>query len=267
MFYVNQLVNLGMKVTSFLVALSLLLTSSLAIACSCKKETVEDVAHLDRLSLIKMKIRTPSVTERVNELFSAKQKNKNLNVQILDNFKGAYPYNVINVLTDKDDDCSVKFKYGDDINVIIRKDDFGNTKSNATITSCDIVSDEFTFKVKAEKQSPKISYASVNTDTWLNLGRADSRTFFADTRTVKKDANGAYIWVLMNDAASRIQSQKQLMHVSCADRKFAIDVKIQFSQANAMGSVLYIESTNNHTKHEWANLTNLYSKLLAHTCS
>ena len=44
-------VSLSMTLARFLVALSLLLTSSLSLACSCKKETVEDVAHLE-LSLI-----------------------------------------------------------------------------------------------------------------------------------------------------------------------------------------------------------------------
>jgi hypothetical protein len=54
----------------FLVALSLLLTCSLSLACSCKKETVEDVAHLEGFSLIKMQIRTPSMIDRVEEFFN-----------------------------------------------------------------------------------------------------------------------------------------------------------------------------------------------------
>jgi hypothetical protein len=115
-------------------------------------------------------------------------------------------------LTDKTDDCSVKFKYGDTINVIFHRDEFGNTKSNAIVTSCDIVSDEFTFKVKAEKLSLKISFRPVDSDSWLNLGRIDSRTFFADIRTLKRDNNGSFVWFLINDTASRVQSQRQLMH-------------------------------------------------------
>ena len=60
-----------MSFARFLVALSLLLTSSLSLACSCKKETVEDVAHLEGFSLIKMQIRIPSITERVEDFFSS----------------------------------------------------------------------------------------------------------------------------------------------------------------------------------------------------
>jgi hypothetical protein len=60
-----------MSFARFLGALSLLLTSSLSLACSCKKETVEDVAHLEGFSLIKMQIRIPSITERVEDFFSS----------------------------------------------------------------------------------------------------------------------------------------------------------------------------------------------------
>ena len=63
-------VSLCMGCPRFLVALSLLLICSLSLACSCKKETVEDVAHLEGFSLIKMQIRTPSMIDRVEEFFN-----------------------------------------------------------------------------------------------------------------------------------------------------------------------------------------------------
>ncbi len=107
---------------------------------------------------------------------------------------------------------------------------------------------------------------SCKKETVEDVAHLEGFSFFADISTLKRDNSGSFVWVLINETASRVQSQRQMMHVSCVEKKFAIDEKIQFSQANARGSVLYVDSVKTHSTHEWSNLTILYSKLLVHTC-
>jgi hypothetical protein len=259
----NSIVNSMKKIT-----LAIVFACSVfnALACSCNKSDVEAVAHTSEIVLSKLKVSTPSIAERARSLIPSKNRSRIYSVQVIENIKGAYTANTISVGTNNvgSGGCGVNVDYGDTLNVVAYKDSEGITSNSVSV--CNIVSDEFAEKVRNEIKTPNEAYNSVETNSWQQFHKSNSKTFYADTKRVTKDEYGSYIWVLMNDASANVKSQKTRLHFACKEKMFTIEHEVSFSEFDAKGKVLTANNFGRQEQYEWLPLTDLYSRLLSYTC-
>lgn len=248
------------------VALSFVLGYSTAFACSCNKSNVEAVAHTSDIVFTKLKISTPSITERVRSLVPTKSRTRTYAIEVVENYKDAFTANTISVDTNivGSGGCGVAISYGETLNVIAHKNSEGVTSNGVSI--CNIVSDEFASKVKAELKSPNEAYNAVDTSGWTQFHKTNTQTFFADTKRVTKDEYGSYILVLVNDTNMKGKSQKTKLHFACKEKMFTVDHEVVFSEFNAKGNVLTASNFGRQEQYQWLPLTDVYSKLLKYTC-
>ena len=240
-------------------------TSFSAMACSCRMNNAEEVAHRSDMVLTKLKISMPSITERVRSLVPSTNRSSTNEIEVLENYKGTYTSKTISADTNIGiGGCGREVFYGDTINVISRIDDKGITSDGVSV--CNLVSDEFAEKVKKELKNPNKAYDSVNTSSWTQFHKTSTQTFFADTRHVTKDEYGSYIWILMNDKTQKVKSEKTKLHFACKEKMFTVDHEISFSDFNANGKVLTASNFGRVEQYEWLPLTDVYSKLLKYTC-
>jgi hypothetical protein len=253
------------QVRVFLCTLLVLACSS-AFACSCNKNNVEGVAHKSGIVLTKLKVSTPSLAERARSLLSSVGRSRIYSVQVLENYKEAFTANTISVDTNivGSGGCGVTIDYGDTLNVVAYKDSEGITSNGVGI--CNIVSDEFAEKVRLEIKNPNEAYKSVDTSSWFQFHKSNAQTFLADTKRVTKDEYGSYIWVLMNDKAANVKSQKTKIHISCKEKMFIVEHEVSFSDYNANGKVLNASNFGRQEQYQWLPLTDIYTKLLSYTC-
>jgi hypothetical protein len=253
------------KVRIFLFTFFVIASTS-AFACSCKKNNVEGVAHTSDIVLTKLKVSTPSITERARSLLSSMGRSRIYSVQVLENYKEAFTANTISVDTNivGSGGCGVAISYGDTLNVVAYKDSEGMTSNGVGI--CNIVSDDFAEKVRQEIKNPNEAYKSVDTSSWLQFHKSNAQTFLADTKRVTKDEYGSYIWVLLNDSAANVKSQKTKIHISCKEKMFIVDHEVSFSDFNASGKILNASNFGRQVQYQWIPLTDIYTKLLSYTC-
>ena len=254
-----------LRLKGLLIAL-LVVASSTALACSCNKSNVEAVAHTSDIVLTKLKVSTPSISERARSLLSPKSSSRTYSVQVIENYKGAYTENTISVNTNLvgSGGCGVAISYGETLNVVAYKDSEGITSNGVSV--CNIVSDEFAEKVRQEIKNPNEAYKSVDSSSWLQFHKNDAQTAYADTKRVTKDEYGSYIWVLLNDTSANVKSQKTKLHIACKEKMFTVDHEVSFSDYNANGKVLKASNFGRHEQYQWLPLTDVYSKLLKYTC-
>ncbi len=250
----------------FLFGLFLTLSAFKALACSCNKNNVEGIAHKSDIVLTKLKVSTPSIAERARSLIPSKSRSRIYSVQVIENYKGSYTENTISVDTNVvgSGGCGVTVNYGDTLNVVAYKNSEGISSNGVSV--CNIVSDEFAEKVRKEIKKPNEAYNSVETNSWQQFHKSNSQTFYADTKRVTKDEYGSYIWVLMNDKAANVKSQKTKIHISCKEKMFIVEHEVSFSDYNANGKVLNASNFGRQEQYQWLPLTDLYSKLLSYTC-
>ena len=257
--------RLHSRSVKFFVALSFVLGCSSAFACSCRMNNAEEVAHRSDMVLTKLKISTPSITERVRSLVPSTSHSRTYAIEVIENYKGTYTSKSISANTNIGiGGCGREVFYGDTINVISRIDDKGITSDGVSV--CNMVSDEFAEKVKQEIKNPNQAYDSVNTSSWTQFHKTNTQTFFADTKHVTKDEYGSYIWILMNDKSQKVKSQKTKIHIACKEKMFTVDHEVSFSDYNANGKVLNASNFGRQEQYQWLPLTDVYSKLLMYTC-
>lgn len=236
-----------------------------AYGCSCRMNNAEEVAHRSDMVLTKLKISTPSITERVRSLVPSTSLSRTYAIEVIENYKGTYTSKSISANTNIGiGGCGREVFYGDTINIISRIDDKGITSDGVSV--CNMVSDEFAEKVKQEIKNPNKAYDSVNTSSWTQFHKTSTQTFFADTKNVTKDEYGSYIWILMNDKTQKVKSEKTKLHFACKEKMFTVDHQISFSDFNANGKVLNASNFGRVEQYEWLPLTDVYSKLLKYTC-
>ena len=247
-----------------LLAFLLLFANSLALACSCNKSNVEAVAHTSDIVFTKVKISKPSITERVRSLVPTTSRTRIYAVEIVENYKDEFTASTIRVDTNVGNGgCGATVSYGDTLNVIAFKNSEGVTSNYVGI--CNIVTDDFAEKVRAEIKNPNETYKSVDTTSWLQFHKTNSQTYYAETRRVTRDDDGAFIWVLMNDT-STAKSIKTKLHLACKEKMFTIDHEVAFSEFDAKGKVLTASNFGRQEQYQWLPLTEVYSKLLSYTC-
>lgn len=253
------------KVKVLLITL-LVVASSSALACTCNKSNVEAVAHTSEIVLTKLKVSTPSISERARSLLSSTNRSRIYSVQVIENFKGEYTENTISVNTNLvgSGGCGVAISYGETLNVVAYKDSEGITSNGVSV--CNIVSDEFAEKVRKEIKNPNEAYNTVDSSSWLQFHNSNAQTLYADIKRVTKDEYGSYIWVLLNDTTANVKSQKTKLHIACKEKMFTIEHEVSFSDYNANGKVLNASNFGRGEQFQWLPLTDVYSKLLKYTC-
>lgn len=252
------------KVRVFLFTLFVVASTS-AFACSCRMNNYEEVAHRSDMVLTKLKISTPSITERVLSLAPSTSRSRTYAIEVLESYKGAYTSKSINADTNIGiGGCGTVVSYGETINVISRIDEKGITSDG--VSFCNMVSDDFAEKVKKELKNPNQAYIAVNTSSWTQFHKTNNQTFFADTKHVAKDEYGSYIWILMNDKSQKVKSEKAKLHFACKEKMFTVDHEVSFSGYNATGKVLTASNFGRVEQYQWLPLTDVYSKLLKYTC-
>lgn len=253
------------KIRVFLFTL-LVVVSSSALACTCSESNVEAIAHMSDIVLTKLKVSTPSIAERIRSLAPSKARTRIYSVQVIENYKDAFTSSTINVDTNVGiGGCGVTVSYGETLNVVAYKDSEGFTSNYVGI--CNIVTYDFSEKVRKEIKNPNEAYNSVDTSSWLQFYKSNAQTFFADTKRVTKDENGSYIWILLNDTTANVKSQKTRLHIACKEKMFTVDHEVSFSDYNANGKILNANNFGKENKYEWLPLTDLYLKLLNYTCA
>lgn len=253
----------SMKKISLLIFFSCFVFNS--FACTCKKSNVEAVAHTGDIVLTKLKVSTPSIADWARSFLPTKSQSRIYSVRVIESYKGEFASSTIIVSTNivGSGGCGVSINYGDTLNVVAFKSSEGVTSNGVSV--CNIVSDEFAEKVKAEIKSPHEAYKSVDTNSWLQFHKSTSQTYYAETKRVMTDEYGSYIWVLMNDATTS-KSQKIRLHFACKEKMFTIDHEVVFSEFDAKGKVLTASNFGREEQYQWLPLTDMYSKLLSYTC-
>jgi hypothetical protein len=243
----------------------LVFSCSSALACTCKKSNVEAVAHTSDIVLTKLKVSTPSIADWMHSFLPTKSHSRIYSVQVVENYKDEFTSNTISVDTNivGSGGCGVSVGYGDTLNVVAFKNSEGVTSNGVSV--CNLVSDEFAEKVKAEIKNPHEAYNSVDASSWLQFHKTTSQTYYAESKRVMKDEYGSYIWVLMNDATTS-KSQKTRLHFACKEKMFTVDHEVVFSEFDAKGKVLTANNFGRQEQYQWLPLTDVYSKLLSYTC-
>ena len=245
--------------------LSISLYSSIAWACSCKQNNIDEVAHLKDIVLTKLKVNSPTFIERMRSYFEKSTYLKLYKVTVLENYKGTFTASDITTLTiDGETDCSRRVTYGEIIYIIAHKNKEGYTSNE--VNACNMTSEKFAEAVKKEHTNPSDAFKSVDISDWIQLNKTSTQSFYADTKNVTKDAYGVYIWTLINDSSAKYKSQKIQVKISCKEKKFSVSHEIGFSDLNASGDVLMTTLHAKMNSYRWLPINESYTKLLKYTC-
>ena len=254
---------MGMSVSlqRFTISVCISLLASSAWACSCEMRNIDEVAHSKGISLTKLKVNSPSFTERVHSFFEIPTYSKSYSITVLEDYKGAFTANNITASTmDGETDCSRRVSYGETL-YIITHNSSENYPSNR-VSVCNTTSEQFAAEVKKELANPSDAYKSVDISKWTQLSKSSTQSFYADTNNVTKDAHGSYIWILMNDKSTKYKSQKTQIKISCKEKMYIVLSELMFSEFNAKGDIGF---TKNYSR-KWLPLDNFYTKLMKFTC-
>lgn len=120
-----------------------------AFACSCKQNSVGEVAHSKDIVLTKLRVNSPSITERVRSFFEKPTFSKSYNITVLEDYKGTFTASNITASTiDGETDCSRRVSYGETLYIIAYKNSEGYTSNEVNV--CNIASEKFAEEVKKE---------------------------------------------------------------------------------------------------------------------
>lgn len=245
---------------------SLLTFSSTALACTCRDKNVGEVVYSKDIVLTKLRINSPSITERVRSYFAKPTYSKSYGITVLENYKGTFNSSSITASTiDGETDCSRRVTYGETLFLIAYKNSEGYTSNE--VNACNTTSEKFSEAVKKELANPSDAYKSVDTFDWMQFKKTETQTFYADIKNVTKDEYGSYIWVLMNASGLNYKSQKFKIQISCKEKMYLASHDVFFSELNANGDVLRMSPDLLMSSNKWLPMNDLYSRLLQYTCS
>jgi hypothetical protein len=140
--------QLAKQILSFGLLLILMQTSS-AFACSCRQRNIDEVVDSKDIVLTKLKVNSPSVTERVRSFFEKPTFSKSYSITVLEDYKGTFTaYNITASTIDGETDCSRRVSYGETLYIIAYKNSEGYTSTEVNV--CNIASEKFAEEVKKE---------------------------------------------------------------------------------------------------------------------
>lgn len=123
--------------------------ASNAFACSCRPSNIDEVVESKDIILTKLRINSPSLTERVRSFFEKPTFSKSYNITVLEDYKGTFTASKITATTiDGETDCSRRVSYGETLYIIAYKNSEGYTSNEVNV--CNIASEKFAEEVKKE---------------------------------------------------------------------------------------------------------------------
>jgi len=222
---------------------------------------------LNSYTLTKFEIQSPSLLERIATFKFSRAESTRLRVKVLENIKGTYEQNFVDVDTNiGDGGCGVKIDYGQQVYAINFKNKNGDWSHSISV--CNTVSEKFSEIVKAHIKNPSSDYESVDKSRWLLFDSTKTQSFYADTAHVTKDELGSMLWILMNDndKQSQVKSKKIRLHIACQRKLYSHNHEIHFSEYDAKGTPLFTSHDGSSEQFMWEELTKRYAKLLRYAC-
>jgi hypothetical protein len=141
--------GLNMQFQKFAISACISLLASSAWACSCKQSTIDEVVDSKDIVLTKLRVNSPSLTERVRSFFEKPTYSKSYNITVLEDYKGAFTASTIKASTiDGETDCSRRVSFGEILYIIAYKNSEGYTSNEVNV--CNIASEKFAEEVKKE---------------------------------------------------------------------------------------------------------------------
>lgn len=241
-----------------LIVLVLIMYSTSAYACSCRQSRVEEIANQNNLLLTKIQILQRSSSTH--------------KVKVLEDIKGNYPYEYIDVNEDvtRNGSCGVTLRENSEIYVV---NEVIDKKTSHDANVCNIVSQKFAESVKSYMKQPKLELQSVDVNKWVRIFNDKSAIGYADSKHIRKDEYGSYIWVLVNKTkiandnfTDSAKSQKLHLQFACKEKKYNIVAKHEFSEYNANGFVVKSRDYAKYDRYEWLDVDANYAKVMALAC-
>ena len=241
-----------------LIVLVLFMFSTSAYACSCRQSRVEEIANQNNLLLTKIQILQRSSSTH--------------KVKVLEDIKGNYPYDYIDVNegVTNNGSCGVTIRENSEIYVV---NEVINKKTSHDANVCNIVSQQFAESVKSYIKQPKLELQSVDVKKWVRIFSDKSAIVYADSKHIRKDEYGSYIWVLVNKTqipndnfTDSVKSKKIQLQFACKEMKYNIVAKHEFSDYNANGFVVKSRDYAKYDSYEWLDVGANYAKVMALAC-
>jgi hypothetical protein len=141
--------GLSMSLTRFAISVCISLLASSAWGCSCRQKNIDEVANSNDIVLTKLRVNSPSLTERVRSFFEKPTFSKSYSITVLEDYKGTFTASNITASTmDGETDCSRRVSYGETLYIIAHKNSEGYTSNEVNV--CNIASEKFAEEVKKE---------------------------------------------------------------------------------------------------------------------
>ena len=241
-----------------------LVTVGAASACSCRHIGFENLVLDKQLSLAKIVIMPPSLTERVASFLDLFKAERTYTVKVVEVITGRYDATAITARPSGSTDCGISLRHGETYYLRVSSAAAGDP---LRISVCDLVNAEYIRQVKAYKRRPKPELSPVPPGSWSEVFRDGKQTVHANYLGVTSDSHGQYIWILRNFAEdSVVKSKKEQLQIACKERQYNVVSRHEFSGMDASGDVISSVNLRKQGRYQWLPLKPDIDGLLPVVC-
>ena len=235
-----------------LVAILGLVTVGTSSACSCRKTGFENLVLDKRLSLAKIVVVPPTLTQRIASLLDLFKAETTYAVKVLEVITGRYDATALKVQSSDPIACGVDLRPGETYYHLASPAAAGG---DIYASVCNLVSEEYVRQVKAYKRRPKPELSPVPPGSWTEIFRSAKQTVHADYRSVTSDTYGHYIWILRNLADDgSVKSEKAQLQIACKERQYNVVSRHEFSGMDASGDAISSVNLSERGHYQWLSM-------------
>ena len=223
------------------VALMLLPVSS--IACSCRGLVIERDAQFTEF-IFKAEILDSSPGGQKGWRGQSTLKHR---IKVLENTKGVF--NQTTIVSDtqvEPDACGIEIQTGKSYYFFVGTPKIG---TSSFVSRCNTWkadpngNDKYMEEMAAYLKAPHPELAPVNVMNWRRVDKVGSKSMYADLKHIARDDYGTYVWTIKNDPTAKSKkSIKNQVEIGCTDNMFSVGKEYAFSEVNAKGKVLELNS-------------------------
>ena len=147
----NQTMKLGFSIQLFVAILGLV-TVGAASACTCSQIGFENLVLDKRLSLAKIVVVPPTLTQRIASLLNFFKAETTYEVKVVEVITGRYDATAIKARSSGSNDCGVDLRHGETFYHLASPKAAGR---DTYASVCNLVNEEYVQQVKAYKRRPK----------------------------------------------------------------------------------------------------------------
>jgi len=255
--------KLGLSI-QLLVAILGLVTVGAASACICRQIGFENLVLDKRLSLAKIVVVTPTLTQRIASLLDLFTAETTYEVKVVEVISGRYDATAIKVPSSGHNDCGVDLRHGE---TYYHRASPTAAGGGVYASVCNLVNEEYVRQVKAYKRRPKPELSSVPPGSWTQISRSAKQTVHADYRSVTSDSYGHYIWILRNLADDgRVKSEKERLQIACNELQYNVVSRHEFSGMDASGDAISSVNLSERGHYQWLSMKPDIDGLLSVVC-